>query len=288
MKNYIIFPRLSLVQRYRLKCSLLLTSVPLFCSIILTSLLFCFSQLNLYYLENGGLIVNDGVRKAYHDQINMELTDVGWYVMMLFAITFLVSFLLMGWAVSPFVNAEKVLRSALASPDKKLHETDWLSESPVFHKLIWGLAQRLKDRVFAFDDIAEPKYQFNYRFFLKFVVSFYTISVATGYVLGIILNTVYLKIVSLATHLVRMEQRGYYFLAQEELLKAGVSLMVVISCLVYAVIGYYVTRYLGNMIFVFSRAIKQHHFPLKLRHSDVYHGLAAAISDVAKEAGLNK
>ena len=288
MKNIVIFPALDKVRKYQLKCSLLLTSVPLLCSAVLTALLLFFSQLNLYFLENSGLIISDAIRQAYHQQVEMELFEVGWFVVALFVLTFIVSFFLMGWAVSPFTNAQKVLRASLKDKKAEQKENDWLSESPVFHRVIWGLAQRLKDKNHPYDKIGEPKYQFNYRFFFKFVLSFYAISTATGYVLGIILNTAYLKIVSMAITLVRMNQKGYYFLAQEQLLRYGVTIMVVVSCTVYAIIGFYITRYMSNMLFVFIRAVKEHHFPLKLRDSDIYHGLADAISDLATEAGLNK
>lgn len=288
MKNIVIFPELSRVRHYQLKCALLLTSVPLFCTAVLASLIFCFSQLNLYYLENGGLLVSEVIRQAYHDRIQTELLDVAWLLGLLFVFTFSASIFLMGWAVSPFINAERVLLSALTDTQRPQRETDWLSESPAFHKVIWGLAQRLRDKKYPFDQIEEAKYKFNYRFFFKFALSYYLLSLATSYVLGVVLNTVYMKIVNIAISSVTMKQKGYYFLAQEELLRKGVTLMAVVSCLVYAVVGYYVTRYMSNMLFVFTRAVREHHFPLKLRDSDVYHGLANAISEVAYACELAK
>lgn len=265
-----------------------MTSVPLLCAGVLTGLLFFFAQLNLYYLENSGLIVNEQIRDAYYKQVQLELIDVSWYVGALLLLTFCASVLIMNWAVSPFVNAERVLRKVHDNPDAKHDENDWLSESPAFHHVIWGLAQRLKDRAYAFDKIDEPRYRFNFRFMTKFVLSFFSVSVMTGYILGILLNTVYLKIVSLAVTLVRLNQRSYFFMAQEELLKTGVTFMVVLSCFVYLLIGISVTRYMSNMVFVFTRAVKEHHFPLKLRDSDIYHSLADAISLAADKAGLSK
>ena len=288
MKNIILFPKLERSYVYQLKCTFLLTAVPLFCALILTALLFFFAQQNLYFLENGGMIADDTIRTAYQDQLIIELMDASGFLAMLFCFTFGLSYFLMGWAVSPFRNAERLLRSALRNEDIKNRETDWLSESPLFHKVVWGLAHRLKDPTYSFDSFDNPTYQYNFRFFLKFALSFYMVSLATGSVLGIMLNTVYTKIVNLAITLVRMNQKGHYFMAQEELLRVGVVMMVALSCIVYAVIGYYVTRYMSNMLFVFIRAVKEHHFPLKLRDSDVYHGLADAISDVTNAAGLSK
>lgn len=287
MKNIVIFQSLSRVRMYQLKCSLLLTSVPLICSASLTALLFFFAQQNLYFLENGGLIISEAVRQAYHDQVVLELFDVMWLLGALFLFTFVISFMLVGWAVSPFVNAEKVLLSALADNNKLQTENDWLSESPAFHKVIWGLTQCLKNKKDMLTDLESPTYKFAWRFYLKFAASFYAVSIATGYILGVLLNTVYVKIVSLAVNLMKMNKSGYYFLAQEELLRVGSILMIVLSCLVYAIIGFYLTRYMSNMLFVFIRAVKEHHFPLKLRDSDVYHGLALAISAVAEASGMS-
>lgn len=287
MKNIVLF-HVGRVRVYQLKCAMLLTCVPLLCSVSLAAILFFFAQQNLYFLENAGLIINDAIRQAYQDQVILELIDVLWLLVALFSFTFISSFMLVGWAISPFVNAEKVLRSALADPSKHQDENDWLSESPSFHKVIWGLSQRLKDKNYAFDNIEEPQYRFGLRFFFKFALSFYAISLATGFILGTILNTVYVKIVSLAISLVKMSQRGHYFLAQEELLQIGTMLMVVLSCIVYVIIGYYLTRYMSNMLFVFTRAIKEHHFPLKLRESDIYHDLADAITQVAEKCGLSR
>lgn len=288
LKNIELFPAFNQIRRYQLKCAALLTSVPLICSAALTGLLFVFAQLNLYYLENGGMPVNEAIRTAYHAQVQMELLDFAWIVLILFIATFVASYLMMGWAVSPFVNAEKVLRKALSSRKGKLEENDWLSESPVFHNLIWGFAQRLKDENHNFDKVGTPVYRFNFRFFIKFILGFYAISIGTGYITGMILNVVYAKIVNLAINLVRMNERGHYFLAQEDLLRTGSRIMIGLSCLTFLIMGYYITRYMSNMIFVFSRALKEHHFPLKLRDSDIYHDLASAISDVAEECGLSR
>jgi hypothetical protein len=288
MQNFVIFPKLNRVRQYQFKCAWLLTAVPLVCAVTLSSIMFFFAQLNLYYLENSGLIVSDQIRQAYYIQVQMQLLETGWIIACLFLVTFIVSVVIMNWAVSPFVNAETVLRAALKDPKGKREESDWLSESPLFHHVIWGLAQRLSDNTHAFDKIDEPQYRFNFRFMFKFVCSFFAVSMMTGYVVGIVLNTVYLKIVDLAISLVRMNQRGYYFVAQEEMLKTGVTFMIALCCLVYLIIGIYVTRYLSNMLFVFTRAVKERHFPLKLRDSDVYHSLADAISEVAVSANLGR
>ncbi|MGE3260433.1 MAG: hypothetical protein AB7K68_01525 [Bacteriovoracia bacterium] len=288
MRNIQLFPKLGRVRIYQLRCALLLSFVPVVCTAALMGLLSFFAQMNLYFLENGGLIVSEVIRNAYQVQVQMALADVAWYLVALFGLTFLISFLLMGWAVSPFVNAEKLLRQKLKNKELDAKKNDWLSESPDFHRVIWGLAHQLKEKNFAFDKIKKPRYRFNYRFYLKFVLSFYLVSLATSHIVGIALNTVYVKVVSLAISLTRMNQKGHYYISQDDLMHLGANWMFGLSCVIYAIIGYYITRYMSNMLFVFNRAVAERHFPLKLRDSDIYHDLAEAISEVAEEGGLSR
>jgi hypothetical protein len=287
MKNIVLFPKLSRVRRYQIKCSFLLTTVPLLCLVILTVMLLNFAQMNLFFLENKGLLVGEEFRQAYFDQVQLEMGDVVWFIAALYFLTLGISYMLMGWAISPFVNGEKVLRQALNKSGELANENDWLSESPRFHNMIWGLAQRLTNDKYPFDN-GIAKYEFNWRFFIKFIVSFFAVSIATGYVLGMMLSSVYTKIVSLAIELVHMRAEGHFFVAQENMLKSGVTFTVLLSSFTYILMGYYVTVYMSNMQFVFIRAVKEHHFPLELRNSDVYHSLASAVSDVAEKCGLSR
>jgi hypothetical protein len=256
------------------------------CTLALTTLLTLFARMNLYFLENSGMIIDEQVRSAYETQLQLSFFEVSWYLVALFALTFMISYLLMGWAVSPFLSAENLLRRKLKQPEFVAQEDNWLSESPLFHRIIWGLAQQIKEKNFSIKNMDSPRYRFNWRFFTKFVLSFYLVSWATSHVVGIILNSVYLKVISLAITLTRMSQKSHYYLSQEGLMNLGVNGMLALSCLIYAVIGYYITRYMSNMLFVFTRAVKERHFPLKLRDSDIYHGLAEAISEVAEAGGL--
>lgn len=288
MKNMELFPKLNPVRSYQLKCALLLTGVPVLCTALLIGILSLFARMNLYFLENSGLIVNEEIRSAYQTQLQISFFETSWYLVALFLLTFLISFFLMGWAISPFLNADSLLRQKLKNRDFQPEEADWLSESPLFHKVIWGLAEQLKEKNFSVDKIEYPRYRFNWRFFIKFVLSFYLVSWATSHVVGIVLNSVYNRVISLAINLTRMNQKGHYYISQEDLLNLGVNWMLVLSCLIYAVIGYYITRYMSNMLFVFTRAVKERHFPLKLRDSDIYHDLADSISQVADAGGLTR
>lgn len=282
------FPKQSLIVKYQIRQSIVLTLVPVACSLFLLALLYCFGQLNLFYLENSGLIINSQIRQAYHDQLQLELFDVSNYLFFLYAITFAVSYVTMVWATSPFVNAERTLRTALKNNGRVKVEARWMSESPQLMNTIQRLVMRLRDRLAPFEKETNATYKFNFRFFFKFSAVFIMVSIATGFIMGIVLGTAYSKIVNLAITLVGMGRSGYYFVAQQELLTTGVTLMTYLSGAIFAVVGIQITRYLSNMVFVFERAIKLHHFPLKLRDSDVYHGLADAISEVAHEAGLSK
>ncbi len=280
------FPKLGLIRAYQVQCSLLLTFVPVICSIMLVGLLYCFAQINLYFLENNGMIISDEIRRAYIDQVSMELLDVSYYLIFLFVVTFIVSYVSTIWAVSPFVNAERSLRLALANKGKVKVEKRWMSECPELLVTVQKLIMRLRDPLTPFPKENDATYSFNFRFFLKFIVVFLFVSVATGYIMGIAFGTVYMKIVNLAITMVGMNRRGHYFIAQEELLLTAVKAMTLVSGVIFTLAGIYLTRYMSNMSFVFVRAIRLHHFPLKLRHSDIYHGLADAISEVAVEAKL--
>lgn len=284
----VTLPKMGKVRSYQFRCSLLITLVPLICMMLLIALLYCFAQINLYFLENNGLMISEEIRQAYADQIKLEMYDVVYYLFLLVGVTFFVGYVAMTWAVSPFVNAEKTLRLALANSGKAKAELGWLSECPELARTVQKLVVRLRDPLAPFPREPDPVYSFNFRFFAKFALIFAVISVLTGNVMGIVLSTVYTKIVSLALSFVKMNHRGYYFTAQEELLSSGVKFMTYVSVLSFVIIGIQITRYLSNMTFVFVRAIHRHHFPLKLRDSDVYHGLADAISDVAQEAGLSQ
>lgn len=283
-----ILPPLNKVQLYRVRYTLLLSSVPVFCAIVLTGVLFLFAQLNLYFLETGGLVVNEAIRQAYFDQIMMEFGDVWQLLAALWAAAIIVSWFMMSWATSPFVQGEKLLRLAIGKKSLGDESNLWLSESPDFTRVVCRLGRRLEEPTFAFDDFPEATYQFNFIFFAKFLLVFYLISLITGYVLTSVFDAVYLKNVSLALNLIKMREFGHYFVAQENILRNISWSTCAISCLAYFIIGVSITRYMSNMQFVFKRAIRERHFPLRLRDSDIYHSFAATISELAELAGLSK
>lgn len=276
---------LNVIQKYRLFYTALLTMVPVTCSFILTLLLIIFAKLNLYFLEARGLIINPMVRDGYYVQLLLEIVPVFWYFVALIALTFLLSYIVMGWAMAPFKNAEILLRTALDKPELLRSQSKWLSESWGFDKTIWTLAKQVQEGKANPEAYANlPRVAPNLPFLGKFIFIYTLISFMTGYILGIFFNTIYYKIVSLALQLIATKEMiGHYFLAQEEILSDALMLMIVLSFAIYVVIGRSISNYMGTMIYVFCRAIRDQRYPLQLRRSDVYFSLADAVNAASQK-----
>lgn len=272
---------LSRVRRYQLLNAIYLTTVPLICAFLLVLLIFVFARLNLYYLESNGLIVNDEVREAYFDQVNLVVFGELWYFAGLLVFTFILSMVVMFWATAPFVDAEKLINGVMEKPDSIKPSPKWLSESLVFDRFVWLFALQVKNRKSNDlpEEIRAPRIQLNFLFLAKFLACFSVISIVTGYALGILLTSIYEKIVDLALHLVQNAKViSHYFLAQQEILQDATTLLTVISLVVYLLLGLHISRYMSTMTFVFARAIKERRFPIYLRSYDVYHSLANTLS----------
>ena len=275
---------LSPVQKYKFTYSMLLASVPLICITILTLLIIVFAKLNLYYLETKGLIVNPIIRDAYYGQVLMEVGSVSWYFLLLIVVTFSLSWLVMGWATSPFVNAQKLLLTALHEPEKLKNNSQWLSESVSFDKIFWSFAEQIKYKKFEeSSDQAEysAKNAFSTLPFLgKYIAIFSLLSIMTGYIMGIFFSTIYSKVVSISMQFSNALNviHGHYFLAQEEVLSDAVTLMIVLSFVSYLLIGRAIGNYMSTMIYVFCRSVKERNFPLILRQRDIYHPLAEVLN----------
>jgi hypothetical protein len=258
----------------------LLLSIPVICGAILVLLFTVFTHLNLYFLEAQGLILDQQVRDAYHTQVTLELLSVIGYVLLQLGVTLVVSILVMRWASSPFANAKRMIHTALRDPGSLKPQSRWFSESPAFDQMIWKFCLRVKNG--GESETRRPS-RFsvtNYPFLLKFFVTFTALSVCTGYVMSIIVDTVYLRIVSLALQLVKTNRQvGHYFLAQQEILQSTVNFTILLSLFLYFLIGLGISRYMATMIFVFSRAIHDDNFPLTLRASDIYGDLAVVMNE---------
>ena len=280
--NRTIIAPLGPVARYNLKNTLLLTSVPLLCGVVLLLLLSVFAKLNLYYLEANGLIVDEEIRAAYYSQVQGETMGVAGLLLLQLAVTSVVSVVVMRWASAPFLNAARTVQTALLEPDKLKPSSRWLSESPFFDRVIWLFALRVKSGGKNQPRENSSRFVTNLLFLLKFWASFATLSVVTGYFMGFVIGSVYENIIGLAFALVKansLPASQHFFAAQREILSDTTTITTLVSLVVYFVIGLAISRYMTTMIFVFTRAIEEDRFPVQLRNDDVYHGLASAMND---------
>ncbi len=269
------------VGRYHLRYAALLTLVPLLCGIVLLLLLTVFAKLNLYYLEANGLIVDEQIRDAYYSQVQTETMDVTGYLLLQLVVTAIVSVVVMRWASAPFGNAARTIETALSNPDKLRPRNRWLSESAYFDRVVWLFALRVKNGGESQAKDRSSNVVANLFFLMKFWFTFAILSVVTGYFMGIIIGTVYGKIISLAFELVKntnLNAAQHFFAAQQEVLHDATVITTATSLVVYFVIGIQISRYMTTMIFVFSRAIEEDRFPVQLRTNDVYHGLAVLLN----------
>jgi hypothetical protein len=274
MKNKVIFGSLTDVQRYHLFYTFILSIVPLCCGLLLLMLISVFSNLNLYFLESNGLMLNEMVREAYFRQVEAEMISVAGYLAFQVFVTSVVSFLVMRWATAPFSSARKMIKAAMENPDSLRPNPRWLSESPAFDRIIWLFSLRVKSG--GENQVKEMvRFGTNLPFFAKFLLTFGVLSVSTGYVLSIIMDSVYKRVIDLALQLVKSNSTvSHYFLAQQDILIDANTLMICLSMFFYFIIGFQISRYMATMLFVFSRTIYEDKFPITLRSVDLYTDLA--------------
>ncbi len=280
-----IFAPIGIIGRYHLKNTFLLSLVPLCCGMLLLLLLVTFAKLNVYFLESNGLILHEEVRDAYYKQVQLELAAGFWYLVLQLFVTAVVSFVIMRWATAPFRNAQKMIETAETHPDKLRPNPRWMSESPSFDRHIWLFALRVKgggENQIPNDESWQPG--LNLFFLVKFYLSFAVLSVATGYTMGILMGSVYDKIVQMALSLMpNIKLISHYFLAQSEILADATALVTGVSLVVYFFFGLHISRYMATMIGVFSRALQADKFPIALRSNDVYHPLAQILNRARKK-----
>jgi hypothetical protein len=271
-----IFPPLKPLLKYQLSQTFLLSLVPLICGVLLLLLLMVFSKLNLYYLEANGLILDEQVRDAYFHQVQLELFDVVWFLVMQLVATSAAAFVVMRWASSPFLSAKKMVLIAGNAPEKLQPASKALTESHIFDRYIWSFCLRVKGG--GENNLVNaplPYTGVNFLFLLKFFLTFTMLSIVTGYVMNIILSSVYERIITLALELLRnTNTMGHYFLAQQDVLRDATYIMTSFSLVIYFFMGIHISKYMSEMIYVFSRALKEDRFPITLRGNDLYHDLA--------------
>lgn len=270
------------VARYNLRNTLLLTSVPFLCGIILLLLLTVFAKLNLYFLESNGLVILDEIRDAYYSQVQSETMSVAGFLVMQLVVTAIVSIVVMRWASAPFTNAAITLRTAIDNPEGLRPTNRWLSENPYFDRVIWLFALRVKNGGSNQAKVPRTSMAPNLLFLVKFWLTFAVLSVVTGYFMGFVLGSVYEKIIALGLTLVKssnLSNSQHFFAAQQEVLQDATTITMAVSLAFYFVIGLNISRYISTMMFVFSRALEEDRFPVQLRTDDIYHGLASAMNE---------
>ncbi|MGZ3695111.1 MAG: hypothetical protein ACXWQO_13275 [Bdellovibrionota bacterium] len=272
--------------RYRIRQSFYLSLVPLFCGLLLLLLLFVFAKLNLYYLEANGLILDPQVRDAYYLQVQVEFLGVVGFLFLQMLLTFAVAFVVMRWATAPFSTSYRLVELAINSPEPLKPMSRWLSESPKFDRVIWNFCQRVRGGEYDQERELDSYLKINFRFLVKFLIAAASLSVVTGYTTGIIFDVIYRHIVDLALQLIQNNRTlPHYFMAQSEILTEGAFLLSVVSFVAFTGIGIQISRYMANMIFVFSRAIQDDKFPITLRSSDVYADLSEMLNEGRKKIG---
>jgi hypothetical protein len=278
--NRTVIAPLGPVGRYHLRSSLFLTCVPFLCGIVLLLLLMVFAKLNLYYLESNGFPVDEQLRDAYYVQVQTETLGVAGFLLLQLAVTSVVSIVVMRWASAPFLNAARTLQTAITNPDRLKPQNRWLSESPFFDRVMWLFALRVKNG--GENQVKEnPRFIANLFFLVKFWVTFTALSVVTGYFMGIIIGSVYEKIIALALELVKAKSlpaSQHFFAAQQDILRDAVTITTGLSLVIYFFIGLGISRYMTTMIAVFARTLEEDRFPVQLRSDDVYHGLASVMN----------
>lgn len=271
---------LTAADHYQIKYILLLVSIPLLCGTLLLLLFYVFAELNLYFLEANGLLLDERVREGYFQQLGIEIFSVIGYLGLQLLATLVAAVVVMHWASAPFTSALKTMKAALNQEEQKRSAyASWLSESPAFERIISQFSQSV--RLGKKSELSKPKvFVTNYPFLVKFVITFGILSLSTGYVMSIIMDSVYRRVVDLALQIVKANQYvGHYFVAQQEILQTANSFTVGLSLLLYFLVGLQISRYMGTMIYVFSRSIHEDRFPVTLRNTDIYNGLADALNE---------
>lgn len=270
------------IAKYQIKHTFILSLVPIACGSILLMLLSMFAKLNLYYLEASGLMVDANVRDAYFRQVESEMFAVIGFLGLQFLFTFVISYVVVRWANSPFLSAQKMIETAMERPDDLRPQSRWLSESVSFDRFTWLFALRVRSGGKPQEIEKVPGIGVNLPFFIKFIIAFTFLSIGTGYSVGIIFNNVFRRIVDLGVTLIpvnRVQLAQQYFSAQEEVLRDTVTLVTCISWIVFFFLGLNLARYMSTMIFVFSRAMQEDRFPVTLRTGDIYHDLARTLNN---------
>lgn len=289
-KDVEIAPKLHVITRYKIRNALTIAAVPLFSAITVITILFIFIKLNLYYLESNGMMIDAAIRGAYYDQMIQHMIPLLGFFALLIVGSGFVGYVVVGWATSPFTDAKKLLDEIMfaekTNVKKAVYKSRyWLTESPEFTQIIQEFIERmLTGKVANRGKSSFRSLPTNFRFIIKFALVFTALSIISGYTLGLFIGSVYEKVLSLGVHFLNVTGtnittiKGHYFTAQQEILDTVILFVMAISILVYILIARKIETYMENMIFVFSRSLREGRFPVRLRQADLYHDLADTIN----------
>ena len=281
-QKIILFPALDTVQKYKLKFAFYLSVVPLFASLVLFALVLVFAKLNLYYLEGSGVIIDSQVRTAYYDQVISEITPLVGYFGILLLLTFAISWIVMSWANHPFVGAQRALGTLLNEKKRIELDQNWQTESLDFEQTVQAYIDSVASKQKP-SKLDEPvvRYSLNYKFLFKFVAVYIPVCLLSSLSLRIIVESVYGKIVSLALNLLHGRTiQSHYILAQQEVIDDAQNIVLIVTVLAYTLIGRHLSHHIATMIFVFTRAMREGKFPIRLRPTDIYHRLADVLNQL--------
>ena len=281
-QKVILFKDPNPVQRFRARYAIYLALVPLVCALVLLALVLIFAKLNLYHLEGSGVIIDPQVRTAYYDQVIEEVAPILGYFSLMLLLTLAVGWVVMNWATHPFRHAEEALRRLVVEKKRIEIDMNWQTESLDFEQTVQAYIDAVSSKS-KLEKSSEPtvRYTLNYKFLFKFIAVFLPVSIITSMILRIVVESVYGKIVSLALNLLHGRTiQSHYILAQQEVLDDTQNIMLIVSVFAYFLIGRYLSHHISTMIFVFTRAMRETKFPVKLRPTDIYHSLADVLNQL--------
>src|SRR3989344_8890477 len=196
MRNFIVFAKLSRVRRYKLITALWLAAVPIAIIAVVFAILSIFVKVNLYHIESLGVLINEHIREGYYDQIIGHLDEIAPQILFLIGSVFIISYVVMRWATSPFERARIYIERHILSPrEEKRSRSFSVSEDPVFEQLVRDFCEQISAGVPAAARIKVESRPHSIRFLIKYAITYISISFLVGLSLSSIFFLAYDKIV---------------------------------------------------------------------------------------------
>ena len=270
----------SRVSRYKWRMACVFSLVPFIANLFVFILVMVFTKLNLYHIEAQGALVNEQVREAYYSQVFGELLAQAPNVGLLGLAVFIVGYITMNWATSPFVRARKYVdHKVLKAKMKKRKLSLSVAEDPVFEQLVGEYCEQILTGVSIQANLREVTRPWILRFLAKITITFSMVSFLSGISLGSLVFMIHEKIVTLSLQLIHGRKiSGHFFNAQEEILQDSIQFTVFIVFFANFLIGRSVYRFMHINLYAFSKAIAEDRFPIAIRSNEVYYTLAESLN----------